>query len=77
MITIIGVPMVENNLTSVDGPTVGGNDLIFIKVLFMLSTDMCFISSILLAKFCKLSSVRLFMFRDCIRLKLLIWDKIY
>ena len=64
--------MVENNLTFMDDQKVGGNDLIFIKVLFILNTDMCFILGILLAKFCKLSSVRLEMFRDCIRLKLLI-----
>ena len=44
MIKIIGVPMVENN-----DQKVGGNDLIFIKVLFLLNTDLCFISGILLA----------------------------
>ena len=71
MIPVIKVPMVGNNLTSVDNQKLGGNDLIFINVLFMLKTDICFISGILLAKFCKLSSVRLQMFRDCIRLKLL------
>ena len=63
--------MVENNLTLVDDQEVGGNDLIFVKVLFMLNTDMCFISEFLLTNFCKLSSVRLEMLRDCIRLKLL------
>ena len=50
MIVIIGVPMVENNLTSVDDQKVGGNDLILVRVLFMLNTDMCLISGILLAK---------------------------
>ena len=66
--------MVESNLTSMDDQKVGGSDLIFIKVLFMLNKDMCFISCILLARFCKLSSVRLEMFRDCMRLKLLILE---
>ena len=42
--------MVENNLTSVDDQEEDGNDLIFMRVLFMLNTDMCFISGILLAK---------------------------
>ena len=54
MIAIIGVPMVENSLTSVDDWKVGGNDLILVKVLFMLNTDMCFISGILLAMLFKL-----------------------
>ena len=44
MIAIIGVPMVENNLTSMDDQKVGGNDPILVKVLFMLNTDMCLIS---------------------------------
>ena len=68
MITIIGVPVVENNVTLVDDQKLGGNDLSFVNVLFMLKTDTCFILGILLAKFCMLSSVRLEMFRD--RLKL-------
>ena len=66
--------MAENNLTSVDDQKVGGSDLIFIKELFMLNTDMCFIAGILLARFCKLSSVRLEIFKDCIMLKLLILE---
>ena len=53
---------------------VGGNDLILVNVLFMLNTDMCFISGILLAMLFKLSSVRLDMSRDCIKLKLLILE---
>ena len=78
MVVIIGVPMVENSLTSVDDKKVGSNDLILFKVLFMLNTDMCFISGILLAILFKLSSVRLNMSRDCIKLKLLIleYDKL-
>ena len=47
MIVAIGVPMVENNIASVDDQKVGGNDLIIAKVLFMLNRDMCFISGIL------------------------------
>ena len=74
MIVIIGMPMVENSLTFVDNQKVGGNDLILVKVLFMLNTDMCFISHILLAMLFKLSSVRLDMSRDCIKLKLLILE---
>ena len=66
--------MVENNLTFVNDQKLWGNDLILVNVLFMLITDTCFISDILLAKSCKLSSVRLDMFRDCIRLKLLILE---
>ena len=40
MIAVIRVPMVENNLTSMDDQKMGGNDLILVKVLFMLNTDM-------------------------------------
>ena len=47
MIGVIGVPMVQNNLTSMDDQKVGGNDLILVKILFMLNTDMCLISGIL------------------------------
>ena len=71
---IIGVPIVENNLISVDGQKVGGPDQDFIKVLFMLNTYTCFISGILLARYCKLSSIRLEMFRICMRLKLIILE---
>ena len=46
--------MVENNLTSVDHQNIGVIDLIFVKVLFVLNTDMCFISGILLARVFKL-----------------------
>ena len=68
MVIIMGEPVVESNLTSVDDQKVDGNDLCLIKVLFMLNTDMCFISGILLAKLLKMSSVRLGMSRDCIKL---------
>ena len=61
-------------LTFVGDQKVGGSDLIFIKLLFILNTDMCFISGFLLARFCKLLSVRLEIFRDCMRLKLLILE---
>ena len=69
---IIGVPIIKNSLISVDDQKAGGNDLILFKVSFMLNTDMCFISGILLAMLFKLSSVRLDVSRDCIKLKLLI-----
>ena len=41
MITIIEVPMVENNIIFVDDQKLGGNDLISVNVLFMLKTDLC------------------------------------
>ena len=46
MIAIIGVPMVEKNLTSMDDKNVGGNGLSLVQVVFMLNTDMFFISGI-------------------------------
>ena len=39
MITIIGVSMVENNLTFVGDQKLGGNDLSFVNVLFILKID--------------------------------------
>ena len=74
IVAIIGVPIVENNLTSMDDQKVGSNDLILVKVLFMLNRDMYFISGILLAMPFKLPSVRLYMSRDCIKLKLFIFE---
>ena len=68
------MPMVENNLTFVDDQKVGGNDLILVKLLFMLKTAMCFISHILLVIHFKLSSVKVDMSRDYIKLKLLILE---
>ena len=70
----MGVPIVESNLTSVDDQKVGKNDLSLVKVLFMLKTDMCFISCILLAKLFKFSSVMIDISRDCFKLKLLILE---
>ena len=77
IIAIMGVSMVEKSWTFVDDQKVGGNDIILVKVLFILNIDMCFISGILLAMLFSLSSVRLDMSRDCIKLKLLILDMIY
>ena len=54
MVVFMGVPMVESNLTSVGDHEVDGNDLILVKVLFMLNTDICFISGILSAMLFKL-----------------------
>ena len=39
MIAIIGVPVVENSLTFVDDQKFGSNDVILLKVLFMLKKD--------------------------------------
>ena len=74
VIVVIGVPMLDNNLISVNDQKVDANELFLVKVLFMLNTDMCFMSRILLAMLFKLSSVRLDMSRDCIKLKLLILE---
>ena len=74
MVVVMEVPIVESNLTSVDDKKVCGNDLSPIKVLFILNTDMCFISDILLAMPFKFLSERLDILRDCIKLKLLILD---
>ena len=71
---VIGAHVVEKNLNFVDDQKLGGNDLSFVNVLFILKMDTCFISGISLAKACHLSSVRLGMFRICIRLKLLILE---
>ena len=43
--------------------------LSFVKVLFMLNMDKCFISGILGVRACNLSSFRFEMFKDCIKLK--------
>ena len=74
IITVIGIPVVENTLKFVDDQKLGGNDLSFINILLILKMDTCFISGISFAKACNLSSVRLDMFRDYIRLKLLILE---
>ena len=50
IVVIIGVTIIESNLTSVDDQRVGRNDLSLVKVLFILNTYMCFISGILLAR---------------------------
>ena len=47
MVVIMGVPIVESILASVDDQKVGGSDLGLVKVLCMLNTNMCFISGIL------------------------------
>ena len=49
MVLAMGVPIVQTNLTSVDDQKVSRNDLSLAKVLFMLNTDMSFISGILFA----------------------------
>ena len=74
IVVVIGLPIVESNFTFMDDQKVGGDDLHFVKVLFMLNTDICFISSILLAKLSKVSSVVLDISRDGIKLKVLILE---
>ena len=74
IVVIIGVPIVKSNCTSMDDQKVVGDDLSFVKVLFMLNTDMCFISSILLARLFKFSSRMLDISRDCIKLEILILE---
>ena len=69
-ITVVGVPMVKNNLTFIGDQILGVNDLSFVKVLFMLEMETCFISGNLLARASSLLSMRLYIFRACIRLKL-------
>ena len=40
MVVIMGVPIIDSNLTSVNDQKVGGNDLHLDKALLMLNTDM-------------------------------------
>ena len=70
IVVIIGVPIIESNFILIGDQNVGGYDLCFVKVLFMLSADMCFISSTLLARLFKVLSEVLDISRDCIKLKL-------
>ena len=49
IIPVTGVPIVEMNLTLLNDWEVIGIDPSFVKVLFMLNTNMCVISGILLA----------------------------
>ena len=56
------------------GQKLGGNDLSFVNILFILKMDTCFNSRILLAKASSPLSVRLDIFRDCIKLKLFIFE---
>ena len=70
IITVTGIPIVEMNLILLDDQEVVCIDLSFVKVLFMLDMDICFILGILFARLCNLSSFRLEVFRDCIKLKL-------
>ena len=48
MVVVMEVSILESNLTSVDDQKVVGNDLSLVMILFMLNTDMSFISGILL-----------------------------
>ena len=42
IVVIIGVPIVESKFTFMDDPEVGGDDLSFAMVLFMLNTHISF-----------------------------------
>ena len=74
MITAVGKPMVENILTFMGDQKIGRNDLVCINILFMLKMNICFISGILLAKASSLLSVKPDTFRDCIKLKIFIFE---
>ena len=50
IITVVGVPMVKNNLIFIWDQKLGINDLSFVKVLSILEMKTCFISGILLAR---------------------------
>ena len=73
MISANEVPVVKNILTFMGDQKLGGNDLSFVNVLFILKIDTCFISGILLAKIFNPSSIKLDIFRDCTKLKLFIF----
>ena len=66
--------MVENVFTFIEDQNLLGSVLSFVSVIFILKIDICFISHILLAQFFDLSSVRFGRFKDCIKLKLLIFE---
>ena len=40
VVVVIGVPIIESNFTFIGDQKVGRDDLSFVKVLFMLNTDM-------------------------------------
>ena len=70
IITAIGVPM----LTLMEDQKLDGNDLSFVIISFTLKMDTCFNSEILLAKASSALSVRLDIFKDCIKLKVFIFE---
>ena len=72
IITEMGLPIAEMNLTLLDDQEVIGIDLSFVKVLFMQNMDNCFILAILVT--CNLLSFMFEMFRDCSKLKLSIFE---
>ena len=50
IITVVGVLMAETNFTFIGDQKLGINDLNFVKVLFIMEMETCFISEILLAR---------------------------
>ena len=74
MINTIGIPMIENILTFMGDQKLGVNDLSSVNVVFILKMDTCFISGILLANASSPLPVWLNILRDCMRLKLFIFE---
>ena len=74
MIAATGIPMVENILAFMGYQKLGVNDLRSVNILFILEMDACFIFGILLARAFSPLSVRISIFRDCIQLKLFIFE---
>ena len=74
IITAVRVPMVENILIFMGDQKLGINDVSFVKVLFILEMETCFISGMLIASASSPLSERLNIFRDYIRLKLFIFE---
>ena len=74
LITDTGVPMVENILTFKGDKKLCRYFLSFVNILFILKIHKCFISRILLAKTTSPLSLRLDVFRNCIKLKLFIFE---
>ena len=74
IITADWVHMVICILIFMGHKKLGINDLGFVKEMFILEMETCFISGILLARASSLLSVRLDIFSDCIRLKLSIFE---
>ena len=69
--------MVKHILILMRDQKLGVNDLSFVKVIFIVEMETSFILGIILAMASSLLSLRLIIFRDCIRLNLSILSMIY